>query len=422
MKHSGAKRIAIFLAMAAFITGSLAACNNASDNSSTPADNTSTSAEASAESSEETEEPSASDVESSEEASADASEESAESSQESKIDEQMVKNKINEFMTALKTGDVNTLKTLTKDEFYDELSYPEEYKKIVAAIYGNMVWSMDFIPGFQLKDINDSKPFDIMIDVGSRRFMYYDEYDALRFKKGDVIPDGFQYESDEKAWEAFQATLEKMPLIYQRWIFRIIPDENGGMTIETDYSDYNYVTKNNYELSHVKNPGETLIELLKEVGVDYCVISPDVEIACNGEEGGGVGLRQETVELMKQKKYREAYELLLSKSDKIDPGTKYEYDDLSDEQKKYIQNTLDDSNAYAVEKQQGTSKYKDVTILLDCPVTDFSIEEERMNWIKENKLRDISVQYCTTYISVADFYDQCFDFYYGLVSDVAMID
>lgn len=333
----------------------------------------------------------------------------------------MVKDKINEFMTALKSGDIDTLKSLTKLEFYDNLSYPDEYKKIIAAFYGNMIWTLDYIPSYEFEDINDTDSFDITIDVGSRRFLYYKDYDVLRYNKGDVIPDGFKYESDEKAWEAFNATLEKMPLLYQRWIFRITPDGNGGMTIATQMSDYSTFLDDEYELSHVENPGETLIDLLEEEGASYCVVAPDgVEIEYNDENGGGVGVRQKAVNLMKQKKYREAYELILSKSDDISSSLKEDYDGLTDSQKKYVQETLDKCNVYPVETQIGTSKKLDVTLLLDCPILYTDVDEEELKWINENNLRDIDVEYCTLHLELDMFYDRCFSFYSRLVYDAGM--
>ncbi len=332
-------------------------------------------------------------------------------------------------MTALKNGDIETLKSLSNDtRFYDKLAQPEEVKKILAALYGNMVWTTDFLTDDAIERaysfaVNFDSTLDIDFHVGSRKFMYYKDYDILRYNKGDVIPDEFKYETEEEAWKAFNATLEKMPLIYERWIFKTYISDNGDVKFDLYVSDYEHFVKQDYVLSNARE-GKTLIDLLNEICYDNCVVSPDgVEIAHNDESGGGVGLRQQAVDLMKEKKFKEAYELILSKSDQIEERLKYEYEGLTDKQKAYVQSVIDDCNVYPIEVLIGKNNPKSVTLLVDCSVFDtIIIDEDILKWINDNKLRDVYVEYCTTYASLDQFYDKNFDFYYSLVNCATFVE
>lgn len=420
------KKTLVLLCAASLMTGGLTACGGESQ--STQSSTQSTVSEQSVVSDDSTVNSNTEESSNSDESNGSSDNSDEESKEEKKLDYNLIRSKINEYMTALKNGDIETLRALSTDtRFYDELAQPEEVKKILAALYGNMIWTTDFLTDDDIEreynfSINFNSSFEVPFYVGSRRFMYYSEYDLLRYKKGDVIPDGFKYATDEEAWQAFNATLEKMPLLFQKWILKVSFSDDGNITFEPYLCDYEHFLDESYTLSNARE-GNTLIDLLEEVGNDYCVVSPDgVEIEHNDESGGGVGLRQQTVDLMKEKKFREAYELILSKDEDIDQSFKYAYDDFNDNQKAYVQSVIDDCNVYPIEVQRGTNKYKSVELLVDCSVFKNEADDDVMKWIEENKLRDLYVEYCTTYMSLDQFFDKGFDFYYSLILSADFVE
>ena len=352
---------------------------------------------------------------------------SVESTNANDIDTNLIREQINNLMIAVQSGDLDSITQITQSDFYDELKYPNEFSEIISKFYNNMVWDLEYLSDARImqeynyyKTSNDY--FDVSMPVGSRRFMYYNEYNLLRYNKDDIIPEDFKFDTKEDAEKAFGETLDTMPLLYQNWEFRISLKDPENSKINIVNSDYNYFTKEDYVLSHAKE-NEMLIDLLNEVCFDGYIIAPDnVPVEHDDIYGGGIGLRKGTIDLLKQKKFTGAYNLLLSKSDKIDSDCKYEYEELTDNQKEYMQYIIDNcTTVYPIEYSDLYKTSLKVTLIIDCPA--FCVVDESVkDWIAKNNLRDVDMAYCTTYTTVDDFYDKCFGYYWTLLSEASQYE
>ena len=233
---------------------------------------------------------------------------------------QEVRERVDELMTAVQKGDIEKLKEITGSDFYDNVAYPEELSKIISALYGNIVWNTNGIKQSDIdsgeSDLLNGNSISLTVEVGARKFMYYNEYNFIRLNKGDITPDYSKAESSEEVWKDFNDTLAVMPRVYQRWYLKMsIPEGSDKIKLTFYTTDFNYITDEEYALKNVREQDKTLGALLSEAVYDNRVVSPDIDKLDNDEEANGSeGVRAAAVELLKKKDYIGASRLVYEKT------------------------------------------------------------------------------------------------------------
>lgn len=343
-----------------------------------------------------------------------------------------VAQKVDELMKALSEGDLETMYRLTNSDFIEKMKDSEEFKKILIAVYGDAVWNTDCITDGNVdyqyrmaKSLNRDE-LDVYVDVGTKRYMYYKQYDILRYEKGDRIPADFKYETKEEAWEAFEETLSSMPRIYQRWTLKMtFPDEEGNYYFSFNFSDFKYFINDSFVLTNTKDDDKLLINLLAEICQDGVIIAPDgAEIAYNEEVHGGEGLRAAVVELLKKKDFEGARQLILEYSDEDFFNGRNTYDTLTDVQKAYVDEVLENSDMYAIETARSETGEMHVNLLMETEVLQYRLSSEPenlMDWINDNELKSVYVIFATMDFFLDDFVDHTFGAYYDIVHDAQRI-
>lgn len=338
------------------------------------------------------------------------------------------------FFNAVKTGDAKKLFELTGNETFEENIDSEEFKKMMTTLYGNMVWFEDDMSSEiierSLREAmdRDEEKMDISVRVGARQILYLTEYDYMRYKPGDYVPE--EKFDKETSWKAYEEMVNLMPLVSQSWdIYVYLPDGENGFRFGTTYTGLDAFLQNSWELEQKEDV--KMVEYFD----DDCLHNVYIGAAEGKLFHDKDGSRQKVIELLKNKDIQGAAKLFYEQTGEDFCDASQMYDEFTDDQKAYAQKIIDESTITVEEMAKTKDGERTVYLMTDFkPFTVYAFEEpdkfgytseyERgkddkfAQWLIDNNIRGLSVGYPTLSME-DDKFVEIFDWYYDLVNFVS---
>ena len=255
-----------------------------------------------------------------------------------------------EFLQAMKTGDINTLAdyTLPESEFgrlFEANRNTEGLSQLMKAIFGDMVWthtqSTDAMDLAWLETTYSEKGqwTQSYVMAGVKEMLYFSEYFLLNYEDGETVPEDFMPQSEEEAIDLLESTVAKMPLLKNNWGIKCtMPDVGGKVYFDLD-DDF---IMDDTRLMETEN---AVIEDMAAVYLSYMVEDKGKVGDDEAKTDSSSELRTEYAGLLKNKEFEKAWQLIKPKANKESFGDITEYGDLSpDEQAeadRYVKENMD---------------------------------------------------------------------------------
>lgn len=245
------------------------------------------------------------------------------------------------LMTALCSGDVNTLADMLVADskwgkFFDEHRDSVGLSNILREDFGDLVWTLSEddektdILWLRSAEMQQRQYTQSYVTAGVKEMIYFSEYFLLNYGDGSVLPEDYAPEDEAQAEMLLTNTMKKLPLLKNHWsIPCTMPDEDGRVYFNLDEDFIMDYTK----LDEIKDFTEETMytEYIKLLAVDRGKVRDE---EARTEESND--LRVELMGLLRECEFEEAWQLLKPNADKGLFADVPEYDRLTPEQQEKV--------------------------------------------------------------------------------------
>lgn len=305
--------------------------------------------------------------------------------------------KTEELLTALKTGDLETIIELGDPESdivqsLEKVRDSETASRIVQMLYGDLVWmetprdkelsAMAYRLEKEYNEQGPGKETSISPIIGYKWTLHFWEYALLNFEEGTTVPKGYRPETADEAWSILEGTMEKLPLTELTSVEMTVPDEDNHFCFLYDdmFLMSSAMLDELGDLSEETMVQDYVQRMCKVMGT-YEI--KNTEAAYNEDDE----TFKKVLEYITAKDFEGANEYIGEVLHE-DLGAKYgSYDDLTDEQKNFVDHYIEED--MEVVWVDYTLLYRDGLIQVNAAGLDL-YDEELTEWYAENGVRDVS--------------------------------
>ncbi len=321
--------------------------------------------------------------------------------EEVKVDHSEQLAQINEqtdaFLTAVSQGDINTICDMlepssTYYKFFDHNRQSAQLSKILQADFGDLVWthwkgSDNTTENWLENTLAEHGEYTrSCVLAGVKEMLFFDEYFLLNFSKGDYVNRLFKVQNEDDCYSWLQGTLDKMPLLRNNWSLKCtLPDEDGKVLFNID-DDYIFDYTSILTLDEVadEKKAQTYINTLAE---SRGTIEDE-----NATFDESPELRENFAQLIREKRYEEAWQLTKDLDDEGFFDDKTLYEDLDEAAQARVDKYIDE-HTYSVVCDHSTQVYDAsrrrhvfTQIYYDAIAGDDELEIEE--WLANNHIKD----------------------------------
>ncbi len=301
------------------------------------------------------------------------------------------------FLTALKAGDINALCDMlepssTYYKFFDRNRQSAQLSKILQTDFGDMVWThwsqtdnnnKNWLESTYAENGQYTRSYVL---AGVKEMLFYDEYFLLNFSKGQSVNQLYKSENEDGYFKWIQSTLDRMPLVRNNWAFKCtVPDAEGKVLFNID-DDYIF------DYTQILSLDEVADEKKVQTYSDKLAESRGTIEDVNATFDQSPELREKFAQLIREKKFEEAWQLTkdLDKDGFFDDRTTY--DDLADAGRSRVDEFIAE-HVVSVVCDHSTQVYDAsrrrhvfTQIYYDAIAGDDELEIE--DWLSDNHIKD----------------------------------
>lgn len=265
------------------------------------------------------------------------------------------------FLTAVKEGDINAICDMLEPssvyyKFFDRNRQSEQLSRILQADFGDMVWThwaqtdMNNKNWLENAYMENSGYTESYVCAGVKEMLFFDEYFLLNFSKGESVDRLFKTETEEDCFSWLQSTLDKMPLLKNNWSIKCtVPDEEGKVLFNID-DDFIF------DYTSILLLDETTDENMAKTYITKLAQSRGVIEDENATFDSSPELRELVSQLIKEKRFEEAWQSLKDTGEDGSFDDRIEYADLDKAGKARVDEYIE-GHAYAVVCDHSTQVY-----------------------------------------------------------------
>lgn len=301
------------------------------------------------------------------------------------------------FLTAVQEGDINAICDMLEPssvyyKFFDRNRQSEQLSRILQADFGDMVWTH-----WTQTDMNNKNWLESAyseqggytesyVCAGVKEMLFFDEFFLLNFTKGQSVDRLFKTETEEDCFGWLETTLDKMPLLKNNWALKCtLPDEEGKVlfNIDEDYI-FDYTSIMVLEDVYDQDMAKTYINAITKA---RGVIEDE-----NATFDSSPELRELVAQLIRDKRFEDAWQSLKGIDEDGFFDDRTEYDDLDEAGKDRVDNYVEE-HAYSIVCDHSTQVYDAsrrrhvfVQIYYDAIAGDDELEIE--DWLSVNGIKE----------------------------------
>ena len=301
------------------------------------------------------------------------------------------------FLTALKSGDINTLCDMLEPssvyyKFFDHNRQSAQLSKILQIDFGDLVWThweqtdnstKNWLENTYAENGQYTRSYVL---AGVKEMLFYDEYFLLNFSKGQFVNQLYKSENEDGYFAWIQKTLDKMPLARNNWALKCtLPDGDGKVlfNIDDDFIiDYTNILLLDgvADEKKVKTYSDNLAECRGTIEDENATFDQSPEI------------REKFAQLIREKKFEEAWQLTKDLDKEGFFADRTTYDELGDASRAIVDDYVA-NHTYTVVCDHSTQVYDAsrrrhvfTQIFYDAIAGDDELEIEE--WLSNNHIKD----------------------------------
>jgi len=301
------------------------------------------------------------------------------------------------FLDAVKAGDINTLCDLLEPssayyKFFDRHRKSAQLSKIMQTVFADMVWThwaetdMNNKNWLQNTYSEHGQYTRSYVCAGIKEMLFYDEYFLLNFSKGDSVNVKFKIENEEDCYSWLTKTIDMMPLLKNNWSLKCtLPDDDGKVLFNIDEDfifDYTALTS----LDEVKD------ENMPQTYVNNIVTARGTIEDENATFDNSPELRESVAQMIKEKRFEDAWKALKDLDDDGFFADKKTYSDLDKDAKKRVKKFLEE-HTYSVVCDHSTQVYdasrrRHIFTQIYYDAIPAENEDEIADWLEKNNIKE----------------------------------
>ncbi|MCR5022348.1 hypothetical protein [Ruminococcus sp.] len=301
------------------------------------------------------------------------------------------------FLNAVKAGDINAICDLLEPssayyKFFDRHRESAQLSKIMQTVFADMVWTHWAETDMNNKNWLQSAYSEhgvytrSYVCAGIKEMLFYDEYFLLNFGKGDSVNAKFRIESEADSYEWIEKTLAMMPLLKNNWSIKCtLPDSKGKVLFNID-EDFIFDYTMLMSLDEVKdeNMAQTYANNLADA---RGTIEDENATFDNSPE-----LRENLAQMIKEKRFEDAWKSLKNLDDDGFFKDKKLYSDLDKDGRKRVKDYIA-KHTYSVVCDHSTQVYdasrrRHIFTQIYYEAIPDDNEAEIADWLSENHIME----------------------------------
>jgi hypothetical protein len=222
--------------------------------------------------------------------------------------------------------------------------------------------------------------------AGIKEMLFYDEYFLLNFSKGDSVNVKFKIENEEDCYSWLTKTIDMMQLLKINWSLKCtLPDNDGKVLFNIDEDfifDYTALTS----LDEVRD------ENMPQTYVNNIVTARGTIEGENATFDNSPELRESVAQMIKEKRFEDAWKALKDLDDDGFFADKKTYSDLDKDAKKRVKKFLEE-HTYSVVCDHSTQVYdasrrRHIFTQIYYDAIPAENEEEIADWLEKNNIKE----------------------------------
>lgn len=302
-----------------------------------------------------------------------------------------------DFLNAVKDGDINAICDMLEPssayyKFFDHHRQSEQLSKILQTDFADLVWThwadtdnsnKNWLENTLAERGQYTRSY---VCAGVKEMLFFDEYFLLNFSKGQSVNQLFKIEKEDDCYTWLQNTLDKMPLLRNNWAIKCtLPDEDGKVLFNID-EDYIF------DYTAIMQLDEVADEKMAQTYITSIAQARGTIEDVNATFDSSPELREKFAQLIREKRFEEAWQLTkdLDEDGFFDDRTTY--DDLNESSKSKVDKYIEE-HTYAVVCDHSTQVYDAsrrrhvfTQIYYDAIAGDNELELEE--WLENNHIKE----------------------------------
>jgi hypothetical protein len=301
------------------------------------------------------------------------------------------------FLEAVKAGNIATLCDYLEPssayyKFFDRHRKSEQLSKIMQTVFADMVWThwaetdMNNKNWLQSTYSEHGQYTRSYVCAGIKEMLFFDEYFLLNFSKGDSVNAKFKIDKEDDCYTWLTKTLDMMPLLKNNWSLKCtLPDDKGKVLFNID-EDFIFDYASLTSLDEVKDAN------MPQTYVNNIVTARGTIEDENATFDNSPELRENVAQMIKEKRFEDAWKELKKLDDDGFFADKKTYSDLDKGAKKRVKKFLEE-HTYSVVCDHSTQVYdasrrRHIFTQIYYDAIPAENEEEIADWLEENHIKE----------------------------------